>query len=150
MRAFTFRLETLLHLRELAKEKAIKEYAQSIAKRENTEKQLMNAVKELKDLNLIIGEKRRVGFSGFEQEAFNQSVLKAKEHIIDLNSKVSDRKNIEEAKRKLFLEADTNCKSLLKLKDKKKEEHLKIEIKKEETALEDVIGARFVFNQSTN
>ena len=150
MRAFTFRLETLLHLREMAKEKAVKEYAHSIAIREKTEKQLMNAVKELKDLNLIIGEKRRVGFSGFEQETFNQSVLKAKEHIIDLNSKVSDRKNIEEAKRKLFLEADTNCKSLLKLKDKKKEEHLKIEIKKEETALEDVIGARFVFNQSTN
>ena len=61
MRAFTFRLETLLHLREMAKEKAVKEYAQSIAIREKTEKQLMNAVKELKDLNLIIGEKRRVG-----------------------------------------------------------------------------------------
>ena len=75
--------------------------------------------------------------------------FKAKEHIIDLNSKVADRK-ISKKLKKVILEADTNCKSLLKLKDKKKEEHLKIEIKKEETALEDIIGARFVFNQSTN
>ena len=34
------------------------------------EKQLMNA-KRIKDLNSIIGEKRRVGFSGFEQETFS-------------------------------------------------------------------------------
>ena len=48
-----------------------------------TEKQLMNAVKELKDLNSIIGEKES-WVSGLKQETFNQSVLKAK-HIIDLN-----------------------------------------------------------------
>mgnify|MGYP007072117762 CR=1 FL=1 len=70
------------------------------------------------------------------------------ESIINFNSKLADSKNIEVAKRGLYLDADSNCKSLHKLKEKKKEEHLKREEKKEETELEDIIGARFVFDQT--
>jgi len=147
MKAFTFRLETLLHLREISKDRAIKEYAQAISKREKLELDLKKAVKMLELLNAEINERRASGFSGFEQDGFNKSILRSKEIIIDLNSKVADSKNIESAKRNLYLRADSNCKSLLKLKEKKKEEHLKSEEKKEEAELEDIIGARFVFNQ---
>ena len=148
MKAFTFRLETLLHLREISKDRAIKEYAQAISKREKLELDLKKAVKMLEVLNAEINERRASGFSGFEQDGFNQSILRSKEVIIDLNSKVADSKNIESAKRNLYLHADSNCKSLLKLKEKKKVEHLKSEEKKEESELEDIIGSRFVFNQS--
>ena len=148
MKAFTFRLETLLHLREMSKERAIKEYAQAISKREKLELDLKKAVKMLEVLNAEINERRANGFSGFEQDGFNQSILRSKEIIIDLNSKVADSKNIESAKRNLYLLADSNCKSLLKLKEKEKVEHLKSEEKKEESELEDIIGSRFVFNQS--
>ena len=148
MKAFTFRLETLLHLREISKDRAIKEYAQAISKREKLELDLKKAVKMLEVLNAEINERRASGFSGFEQDGFNQSILRSKEVIIDLNSKVADSKNIESAKRNLYLRADSNCKSLLKLKEKKKMEHLKSEEKKEESELEDIIGSRFVFNQS--
>ena len=148
MKAFTFRLETLLHLREISKDRAIKEYAQAISKREKLELDLRKAVKMLELLNAEINERRASGFSGFEQDGFNQSILRSKEIIIDLNSKVADSKNIESAKRNLYLRADSNCKSLLKLKEKKKVEHLKSEEKKEESELEDIIGSRFVFNQS--
>ena len=148
MKAFTFRLETLLHLREISKDRAIKEYAQAISKREKLELDLKRAVKMLEVLNAEINERRASGFSGFEQDGFNQSILRSKEVIIDLNSKVADSKNIESAKRNLYLRADSNCKSLLKLKEKKKVEHLKSEEKKEESELEDIIGSRFVFNQS--
>ena len=148
MKSFTFRLETLLHLREISKDRAIKEYAQAISKREKLELDLKKAVKMLEVLNAEINERRASGFSGFEQDGFNQSILRSKEVIIDLNSKVADAKNIESAKRNLYLRADSNCKSLLKLKEKKKEEHLKSEEKKEESELEDIIGSRFVFNQS--
>lgn len=148
MKAFTFRLETLLHLREISKDRAIKEYAQAISKREKLELDLKKAVKMLEVLNAEINERRASGFSGFEQDGFNQSILRSKEVIIDLNSKVADSKNIESAKRNLYLRADSNCKSLLKLKEKKKVEHLKSEEKKEESELENIIGSRFVFNQS--
>jgi flagellar export protein FliJ len=148
MKAFTFRLETLLHLREMSRDKAIKDYAIAISNRENAEIDLNSAVSSLKELNTVIHQKRAIGFSGFEQETFNQSILRIKEEIIDLNSKLADSKNIEVVKRKLYLEADSNCKSLLKLKEKKKDEHFKTEERKEESELEDIIGARFVFNQT--
>ena len=38
MKAFSFRLETLLHLREMAKDKAIADYGLAIAKREDISK----------------------------------------------------------------------------------------------------------------
>jgi flagellar export protein FliJ len=132
----------------MAKDKAIKEYAISISNRENAEQDLKNAVKDLESLNSEIKQRRTVGFSGFEQEAFNQSILRTKESIINFNSKLADSKNIEVAKRGLYLDADSKCKSLLKLKDKQQKEHLIAEGKKEESELEDIIGARFVFNNS--
>ena len=148
MKAFTFRLETLLHLRVMAKDRAIKDYACAISKREKLEIQLTEAVGNLKMLNNEIHRKRTVGFAGSDQQVFNQSILLSKEMIVDLNSKVADSKNIETAKRTIFLTAYSNCKSLLKLKDKQQKEHLIAEGKKEESELEDIIGARFVFNNS--
>ena len=150
MKAFTFRLETLLHLREMSRDNAIKDYAIAISNREKAEINLRSAVNNLEKLNKEIHLKRTISFSGFEQETFNQSIVRSKEEIIDFNSKLSDSKNIESAKRSLYLQADTNCKSLLKLREKKKEEHLKSEEKKEESELADIIGARFVFNQTTH
>jgi flagellar export protein FliJ len=148
MKAFTFRLETLLHLREMSRDNAIKDYAIAISNRENAEIDLNSAVNSLKNLNTVIHQKRAVGFSGFEQETFNQSIVRIKEEIIDFNSKLADSKNIESVKRKLYLQADSNCKSLHKLEEKKKDEHFKREERKEESELEDIIGARFVFNRT--
>jgi len=119
MKAFTFRLETLLSLRELAKDRAVSDYATAIANRVQSEKNLENAVSVLTQLNTEITLKRKVGFSGFEQKNFNQLILEAKELIIDQNAKLEESKSIEDGKRKLFFAADSSCKSLIKLKEKK-------------------------------
>ena len=150
MRAFEFRLETLLHLRELAKDKAIAEYGLAVSKREEAENALSEANDGLRDLRDEIGIRRSVGFSGNDQEVFNRSLVLAKERIVDCNAKVMDAGKIEIAKRDLYLQADSSYKSLLKLKEKKREEHIEYESKKEEMELEDIIGARFVFNQASS
>jgi flagellar biosynthesis chaperone FliJ len=46
------------------------------------------------------------------------------------------------------MKADSSFKSFLRLKEKKREEHMGIESKKEETEMDDLIGARFIYNQS--
>ena len=56
----------------------------------------------------------------------------------------------EEAKKRIYLKADSEYKSLLKLKEKQKEEHVRAESLKEERELEDIIGGRFVFNNISN
>ena len=148
MKSFKFRLETLVNLRELAKERAVKDYANAISIREKAESNLKTAIDSLAYLNHEIARKRKSGFSGFEQKDFDSSILQAKEHIIDRNSQLEEAKSIENAKRKLFLNAESSFKSLVNLKEKNKELHLKKEEKKEELELEDIIGSRFVFNQS--
>ena len=150
MRAFVFRLETLLHLRELAKDKAIAEYGLAVSKREEAENKLVKANDGLRELRDEIGIRRSVGFSGKDQEVFNRSLVLAKERIIDCNAKAQEAGRIEIAQRELYLQADSSYKSLLKLKEKKREEHIEYESKKEEMELEDIIGARFVFNQASS
>ena len=148
MKSFKFRLETLVNLRELEKERAVKDYANAISSREKAEGNLKTAIDSLAYLNHEIARKRKSGFSGFEQKDFDSSIVQAKELIIDRNSQLEEAKSIENAKRKLFLNAESSFKSLENLKEKSKELHLKKEEKKEELELEDIIGSRFVFNQS--
>lgn len=149
MKVFKFRLETLLNLRELAKDRAVKDYSLAIANREKAEKNLQLAFDSLKSLNEEIYRKRKIGFSGFEQKDFNQSILQAKDLIVDRNSDLEQAKSIEDAKRNIFIKADSSYKSLSKLKKKSRILHLKKEEKKEESELEDIISSRFVYNQSS-
>ena len=150
MKAFSFRLETLLHLREMAKDKAIAEYGLAIARREEAQKVLQERKRQMEDLREEIGRRRSTGFSGSEQNSYNRSIERAKEAIIDCNSKFEEAKKIAQAKRELYLSADSQFKSLLKLKEKQRDRHIEFETKKEEMQLEDIISSRFVFNQSTS
>ena len=150
MKAFSFRLETLLHLREMAKDKAIAEYGLAIARREDAQKVLQERKRQMEDLREEIGRRRSTGFSGSEQNSYNRSIERAKEAIIDCNSKFEEAKKIAQAKRELYLNADSQFKSLLKLKEKQRDRHIEVETKKEEMQLEDIISSRFVFNQSTS
>ncbi|MEC9124114.1 MAG: flagellar export protein FliJ, partial [Verrucomicrobiota bacterium] len=115
MKAFTFRLETLLHLREMAKDKAIAEYGVAIHQREESEKLLDQGHRALDDLKREIGLRRTVGFSGSEQESYNRSINHAKERIIDLNASVQEARKVEDFKRSQYLETDSSFKSLLRL-----------------------------------
>jgi len=150
MKAFSFRLETLLHLREMAKDKAIAEYGLAIARREDAQKVLQERKRQMEDLREEIGRRRSTGFSGSEQNSYNRSIERAKEAIIDCNSNFEEAKKIAQAKRELYLNADSQFKSLLKLKEKQRDRHIEFETKKEEMQLEDIISSRFVFNQSTS
>jgi flagellar FliJ protein len=150
MKAFSFRLETLLHLRELAKDRAVAEYGVAISKKEQAERALEERKREMEELRQEIGRRRSIGFSGSEQDGYNRSLERVKEAIVDSNSKLEESKKIVNAKRELYLNADSEFKSMLKLKEKRREQHIEAETKKEEMQLEDIISSRFVFNQSTS
>ena len=150
MKVFNFRLETLLHLREIARDKALGNYAKSINLRQEKEKALQDSRSFLEELQLHIGQKRRDSFSGSSQESFDLSVKTAKERIIDAHKNLQHSIQSEEAKKRIYLKADSEYKSLLKLKEKQKEEHVRAESLKEERELEDIIGGRFVFNNISN
>ena len=146
MKVFTFRLETLLHLREIARDKALAAYAKAINQRQEREKALEACRFHLENLQVQIGEKRKDSFAGSSEEAFDLSVKTAKERIIDAHKDLQESLHSENAKKGIYLKADSEHKSLLKLKEKQLQEHVRRESLREERQLEDIIGGRFVFN----
>ena len=82
MRKFSFRLETLLHIRELAKEKAIVNYGKAIAEREKCEKKLDF---ELTNLTLL---KKQI-------KEMNEDDVKGYEELVKFTKKIFDKGFIE-------------------------------------------------------
>lgn len=150
MKAFKFRLETLLHLREISRDKALSQYAHAINLRQDKEKELRASELRLVELQFQISEKRKNSFTGSKQEAFDLSVKHAKERILDANKNLQQSIQTEKAKKGIYLNSNSEYKSLLKLKEKQFEIHVRNETLKEERELEDIIGGRFVFNNITS
>ncbi|MDA8775035.1 hypothetical protein N9N13_04825 [Opitutales bacterium] len=149
MRKFTFRLETLLQIRELAKEKAIVNYGKAIAKREKCEEKRSLEMSNLTLLKNQIKQNRILGFYAHQQSPFSLSLQSLKDKITLLNKQVDDARTAEDVKRKIFNEADSRYKSLLKLKSNQKSEHFSSESRKEDFELEDIINSRFLYNRFT-
>ena len=150
MKAFKFRLETLLHLREISRDKALSQYAHAINLRQDKEKELRASELRLVELQFQISEKRKNSFTGSKQEAFDLSVKHAKERILDANKNLQQSIQTEKAKKGIYLNSNSEYKSLLKLKEKQFDIHVRNETLKEERELEDIIGGRFVFNNITS
>ncbi len=149
MRAFHFRLQALLNLREQTREEALAAYAKSIAGREGEEEMEIAAVRRLEQNREVMAARRENGFTGAEQTAFLRAVDSAKNALVRQRAKVARAKRTEERARAAFLEADGAVKSLDRLKDRRRDEHFRSEMKKEEHELEDVIGARYALRPAT-
>ena len=135
-----------MHLREIARDKALAAYAKAINQRQEREKALEVCRFHLENLQVQIGEKRKDSFAGSSEEAFDLSVKTAKERIIDAHKDLQESLHSENAKKGIYLKADSEHKGLLKLKEKQLQEHVRRESLREERQLEDIIGGRFVFN----
>ena len=143
MRAFHFRLQTLLNLREMAREEALSAYANTIRQRELNEEKLADCNSRLDELREAVAVCRTKSFTGAEQANFQQAVNLAKERLLRQRNKVKRFKRVEEKARTSFVKADGGKKSLTNLKARRQEDHFHFELKKEERELEDVIGARY-------
>ena len=148
MRAFNFRLATLLRLREASREKSLLDYAKSIHERQQTEDRLKRASKYVEILEFKLSEKQKLSFNANELEALIGGLDHARSVVTNLSTELSRKKTLEESRRKLFVKKDSESKSLGRLKDRQMNEHIQMEAKKEELELDDVIGARYLYERS--
>lgn len=148
MRAFNFKLATLLRLREASREKSLLEYAKSIHERQQTEDRLLRASEYVSTLEFKLNEKQKLSFNSNELEAMIRGLDHARSVVRDLSTELSRKKTLEESRRKLFVHEDSESKSLERLKDRQMNEHIMFETKKEEQELDDVIGARYLYERS--
>lgn len=145
MKAFTFRLESLLHLRESAREKALVGYASSIRDRELVEEKLMKLRLSESKINQEISSLRAKHLNPSKEQSFQKALYSIKNEILDFHKKLEDAKKVECSKKGIFLKADSSHKSILRLKDKQNESHVRNQLKKEERELDDIINSRYQF-----
>ena len=146
MKAFNFRLKTLMHLRESARQQSLKSYGESIQDFNRLGKSLQDSEDQLKELQNYIKRKRSSDFYGQDEQNHQRTVVESKNKIIELHGELQNAKKIQDAKRNLFLKADAEFKSLEKLKTMQKAEHSRNQLKKEENEIDDIIGSRFAYN----
>ncbi|HAU59161.1 MAG TPA: hypothetical protein DCW45_02215, partial [Opitutae bacterium] len=104
----------------------------------------------LESLQNRIKLKRSGYFFGQEEESYQRNIASVKNDILSVHKSLKNSQEIREAKRKLFLVAEAEFKSLEKLKEKQKIEHDQGEQKKEESQIDDIISARFNYNLKTS
>ena len=148
MKAFTFRLETLLRLRKNSRDRALADYAKSIEQREIADIKVKEADDYLEKLNERLSLKSKSLFSGNEMITFQSQIKNAKDSKSRLIKNLSKLSSMESARRKVFLQKEAEYQSLDRFKERKANEHHSYEQKKEEKEREDIISSRFVFNRS--
>ena len=99
MKAFSFRLESLLHLRESAREKSLVGYAKSIQNRQKIESELKNLEASLEKLHRDITSRRSSSLEASADQSFQKAVLSLKQNIVDCHAKLEDLKQIELSKK---------------------------------------------------
>ena len=139
-----------MQLRKANREKALHAYGKSVHETEKLENDLVRKKSSLESLQDRIKQKRSAYFFGQEEESYQRNIVSVKNDILTVHKSLKNSQEIREAKRKLFLKAEAEFKSLEKLREKQKVEHDQNEQKKEESQIDDIISSRFSYNLKTS
>ena len=85
-------------------------------------------------------------FRSDEIEALQSSLFIERENVA-AELQLKQAQELEAARRKIFLDQDSQFKAIDRLREKQREEHFSVENKMEQAELEDVIGSRFYFKE---
>ena len=147
MRSFHFKLKALLSLKENKREQALTKFVQSIKEVLKLEEQLSEAQKKYHTVQEKLKERQKGVFRRDQIEALQSSLLLERENVSEATLLLSRAKEMQNSRRKIFLDHDSQYKAIDRLQEKQRDEHFYNENKKEQLELEDVIGSRFLFQR---
>ena len=147
MRSFHFKLKALLSLKENKREQALTKFVQSIKEVLKLEEQLSEAQKKYHTVQEKLKERQKGVFRRDQIEALQSSLLLERENVSEATLLLSRAKEMQNSRRKIFLDHDSQYKAIDRLQEKQRDEHFFNENRKEQLELEDVIGSRFLFQR---
>lgn len=147
MRTFTFKLKALLRLKETKREQALIKFAHSIKEVQRLEENLLSAQNQVDSVLCILHDRQQGAFRSDQIEALQSSLDLERENLSRIQHRLSEAKEIQNSRRKIFMDHDSQYKAVDRLQEKQKEEHYIKENKKEQLELEDVVGSRFLFQR---
>ena len=147
MRSFHFKLKALLSLKENNREQALTKFVQSIKEVLKLEEQLSESQKKYHAVQEKLKERQKGVFRRDQIEAQQSSLLLERENVSEITLLLNRAKEMQNSRRKIFLDHDSQYKAIDRLQEKQRDEHFFNENKKEQLELEDVIGSRFLFQR---
>lgn len=147
MKSFTFKLRALLRLKEAKRELALSQFASSVKEVQKLVVQLAEVQDRYDSLLQLLNEMQKKSFRGDQIEALSSSLEIERENIGTIDLQLKQAREIQESRRGIFLNKDSEYNALIKLEEKQKKAHFFKENKKEDKELEDIIGARFLFQR---
>ena len=147
MRTFHFKLRALLRLKETKREQALAKFASSIKEVQRLEEKLASAQNKYSAALHILHDRQKGVFRSDQIAALQGGVQVEHENLSKVKLLLNQAKEMQDSRRKIFLDQDSQYKAIDRLHEKQKEEHYVNEIKKEQSELEDIIGSRFLFQR---
>lgn len=145
MKTFNFKLRALLRLKETKREQALANFAASIQEVRRLEVTLDTAQKHYSSVLSVLHDHQKGVFKRDTIESLQNSLQLAQDSLNKTKLRLNQAKDIESSRRKIFLDRDSQFKTILRLQEKQREVHYFKENKKEQSELEDIIGSRFLF-----
>lgn len=147
MRSFHFKLKALLSLKENNREQALTKFVQSIKEVLKLEEQLSESQKKYHAVQEKLKERQKGVFRRDQIEALQSSLLLERENVSEITLLLNRAKEMQNSRRKIFLDHDSQYKAIDRLQEKQRDEHFFNENRKEQLELEDIIGSRFLFQR---
>jgi len=147
MKSFAFKLIALLRLRETKKNQALAQFASSVKKVKNLVDELGKTRANYESVLKLVLQKQQNDFSGVQIQALQNSLNLEREKLEQIELQLKQAKSIQESRRNIFVNKDSEHKAILRLSEKQKDEHYQKEYQKEQKELEDITGSRFLFQR---
>jgi flagellar export protein FliJ len=147
VKSFTFKLRALLRLKETKRELALSQFASSVKEVQKLVVQLAEVQERYHSVLKLLNEMQKKSFRGDQIEALSASLEIERKNVSTIELELKQAREIQESRRGIFLSKDSEYNAVIKLEEKQKKAHFFKENKKEDKELEDIIGARFLFQR---
>ena len=123
------------------------QFASSVKKVKNLVDELGKTRANYESVLKLVLQKQQNDFSGVQIQALQNSLNLEREKLEQIELQLKQAKSIQESRRNIFVNKDSEHKAILRLSEKQKDEHYQKEYQKEQKELEDITGSRFLFQR---
>ena len=142
MKRFDFRLKSVLVLRQRLLNEAESQYSRAIQARRAVEQRIQQAEAALNSMNELVMGVRGERFSGSQQQSYFEVMHQHRAGIKTLKDQLAKARQMEQFKRRKYIEANRDHELLEKLQEKQKQKHFHEELLKEQLLQDDLFNAR--------
>ena len=147
MRKFRYRLEAVMRLRRLEKDRAMARFAKALRRRWDLEQTCRGHAGRLSRIQELVSRRRRKAFCGRLQGYYWGAMQEAVSLLRKAQNTVEQARREEEEVLQQFLLAKSKAEALEQLRRKQRQDHYRTETRWEEKAVEDLVNAgRYITN----